>query len=454
MRHHRSDLTSSPQERQAPARPGRAAGRRADAVVPGRAGPGHSPREVIALQRTVGNRAAAGMVEQDRHEHGADCGHPQTEQVQRSVASVLGSGGRPLDAATRGDMEARLGSDFSDVRIHDDSAARASAAGIGARAYTSGSHVVLGDGGTDRHTLAHELTHVIQQRLGPVAGTDNGAGLRISDPGDRFEREAEANAARVLATDPAPQTAQDTVELPPLTLPGAQTPVQRTPKADVDDTATSGSRREPYPGGGGRSTRSSTRKKDQPDLPEADLNSLRLSFRSEYEGPATQRLDEKQDIGFYQVATLHAPENLPRSVTAIYDFKQQVKDSFVYYERVEDDGDFEKKEQRPSAWAQDGPYQPEYDEAPEAIAVGSNSIEFNDHPGWSGRVAMTPGSWLARYSVSFRWKIKRRDARGGTWTSPAVTHNFTSPFAPNNPVESAPVTATPAGNTAWDVTLT
>ncbi|MEU8974557.1 DUF4157 domain-containing protein [Streptomyces monashensis] len=120
--------------------------------------------------------------------------------VQRSsVHEVLRRPGSPLDGPVRREMESRLGADFGDVRVHRDSAARASAAEVGARAYTSGSHIVLGEGGFDRHTLAHELTHVIQQRQGPVAGTDNGAGLRISDPGDRFEREAEANATRALA---------------------------------------------------------------------------------------------------------------------------------------------------------------------------------------------------------------------------------------------------------------
>ncbi|MYR62899.1 DUF4157 domain-containing protein, partial [Streptomyces sp. SID625] len=120
--------------------------------------------------------------------------------VQRSaVHDVLRGAGRPLDDSVRTDMETRLGADFSDVRIHDDTSARASAAELGARAYTSGSHIVIGADGTDRHTLAHELTHVVQQRRGPVAGTDHGDGVSVSDPSDRFEREAEATAARVMS---------------------------------------------------------------------------------------------------------------------------------------------------------------------------------------------------------------------------------------------------------------
>ncbi|MEV7834384.1 DUF4157 domain-containing protein [Streptomyces subrutilus] len=144
---------------------------------------------------------------QEQHQHSAGCGHQQNTQaeqapVQRSaVHEVLRAPGRPLDDATRSDMETRLGADFSGVRVHDDSVARASAAEVGARAYTSGHHVVIGEGGADKHTLAHELTHVIQQRQGPVAGTDNGRGLSVSDPGDRFEREAEANATRVMRSE-------------------------------------------------------------------------------------------------------------------------------------------------------------------------------------------------------------------------------------------------------------
>ncbi|MGN5633985.1 eCIS core domain-containing protein [Streptomyces sp. AC154] len=170
---------------------------------------------LMALQRGIGNRAVvetlrrSGHAEAQERDGDGETSEALPSAVQRStVHKVLNSGGRPLDDSTRTSMEARLGADLSDVRVHDDSAARASATELGARAYTSGSHVVIGAGGADRLTLAHELTHVLQQRSGPVAGTDNGAGLNVSDPSDRFEREAESNARRVMA-GPAPDLATE-----------------------------------------------------------------------------------------------------------------------------------------------------------------------------------------------------------------------------------------------------
>jgi hypothetical protein len=87
-----------------------------------------------------------------------------------SVARVLGAAGEPLAAASRAYFEARLNHDFSDVRVHVDAAAGASAAELGANAYTVGSHIVFGahrfapDTPPGRRLLAHELTHVVQQR--------------------------------------------------------------------------------------------------------------------------------------------------------------------------------------------------------------------------------------------------------------------------------------------------
>ncbi|WP_078946158.1 eCIS core domain-containing protein [Streptomyces exfoliatus] len=211
------------------------------------------PPGALNMQRTAGNAAMVQLLRQTGHpwaqpahqQHGPGCSHqagpgaeaPEPvqrsavhgEPVQRSaVHDVLATAGRPLDDSTRTDMEAKFGADFSGVRIHDNSAARASAAEVGARAYTSGDHVVIGEGGGDKHTLAHELTHVIQQRQGPVAGTDNGGGLRVSDPSDRFEREAEANASRVMSMGSS-RTTTSGAELSGPVEQGGAGPIQRAP---------------------------------------------------------------------------------------------------------------------------------------------------------------------------------------------------------------------------------
>jgi hypothetical protein len=78
---------------------------------------------------------------------------------------ALQAGGQPLSASTRQFMEPRFGADFGHVRIHTDAAAQTSAAQIQARAYTVRHHITLGKGASenDRHLIAHELTHVVQQ---------------------------------------------------------------------------------------------------------------------------------------------------------------------------------------------------------------------------------------------------------------------------------------------------
>jgi hypothetical protein len=124
-----------------------------------------------------------------------------------SVLGVVGRGaGRPLPAGVRADAEAAFGADFSRVRIHTDDKAAESAASVSARAYTLGNEIVLGAGSSfspdtaeGRHDLAHELTHVIQQRNGPVAGTSIGGGVALSHPSDAFERQAEATAHQFVS---------------------------------------------------------------------------------------------------------------------------------------------------------------------------------------------------------------------------------------------------------------
>lgn len=167
------------------------------AVAEGLAG-GLSPSSVLSLQRAIGNAGVEALLEQEE---------------PSPVHDVVGSGtGSALESGTRALMEERLGGDFTDVRIHTGAGADESARSIDALAYTVGSDVVFRSGHyapdtpTGRRVLAHELTHVVQQKAGPVEGTPAPGGIRLSDPSDRFEQAAERAAAEATSMPPAVQT--------------------------------------------------------------------------------------------------------------------------------------------------------------------------------------------------------------------------------------------------------
>lgn len=108
--------------------------------------------------------------------------------LDAEIQSVRG-GGRPLAPSTRAFFEPRFRRDFSEVRVHTDARAAATAEALGADAYAVGRDIVFGPAqfrpGTtsgDR-LIAHELTHVVQQtqapsdttaRTRPVQGRTNG----------------------------------------------------------------------------------------------------------------------------------------------------------------------------------------------------------------------------------------------------------------------------------------
>jgi len=76
--------------------------------------------------------------------------------------------GEPLPPATRATLEAQLGTDLGDVRVHRGAAAGRSARDLHARAFTHGRDIWLGEGEspTDLGLMAHEATHVVQQNGG------------------------------------------------------------------------------------------------------------------------------------------------------------------------------------------------------------------------------------------------------------------------------------------------
>jgi hypothetical protein len=108
----------------------------------------------------------------------------------------------PLEPAVRRFMEERFRADFRDVRIHAGPAARALCRALGARAFTWGRDIFFGEGQyaprgpAGRRLLAHELVHVLQQRLGRSRGRPSV--VPVGDPGDACEAEADRLAAEAL----------------------------------------------------------------------------------------------------------------------------------------------------------------------------------------------------------------------------------------------------------------
>lgn len=208
MQSHENDFLINSESHQAPSRRKEESNPAAtEALMHGRTD-AVTPAAIMHLQKVAGNASVTAALE---------------EQQPSLVKDVVNSGGgSPLDRDTRGVMESRLGADFSDVRVHTDGRASESARSVQAHAYTVGTDVVFQSGkyapetDSGKHMLAHELTHVVQQRSGPVAGTPAAGGIKVSDPADSFEQAAERNADRAMssaapdaaAISPAPASVQ------------------------------------------------------------------------------------------------------------------------------------------------------------------------------------------------------------------------------------------------------
>ena len=129
-----------------------------------------SPISFSSAKNSV-NRKCAHCEEEESQLQKKDNGGGAVSTAPAIVNNVLNSSdGRSLDADTRSFMESRFNYDFGHVRIHDNDIAANSAESINALAYTSGNNIVFNSGqyGTTtsagKRLLAHELTHVVQQK--------------------------------------------------------------------------------------------------------------------------------------------------------------------------------------------------------------------------------------------------------------------------------------------------
>ena len=115
-----------------------------------------------------------------------------------SQINAIKGGGQPLAESDRAYFEPRFGVDFSQVRVHTDTRAAESARGLNARAYTVGQDVVFGAGQYapeatgEKKLLAHELTHVVQQR-GGLQGK-----FTIGQSNDIYDHEADQIVLAVM----------------------------------------------------------------------------------------------------------------------------------------------------------------------------------------------------------------------------------------------------------------
>ncbi|WP_084134741.1 DUF4157 domain-containing protein [Paenibacillus harenae] len=135
--------------------------------------------QIMQLQRTMGNQAAARLVKP---------GTPSAEAVQRKENNDTG-----MPDGLKSGLENLSGMDLSDVRVHHNSA---KPAGVGALAYAQGNDIHVAPG-QEKH-LPHEGWHVVQQRQGRVRPTmQTQSGAYVNDDSG-LEKEADRMGTKAM----------------------------------------------------------------------------------------------------------------------------------------------------------------------------------------------------------------------------------------------------------------
>lgn len=171
------------------------------------------PRDMRApsIASQIGNAGIARLVEGEGLERSGDGPARLDREIARAIDERRGRG-RELDTDARANLEQAMGEDFSDVRVHDDAAAHELSKSVSAEAFTTGTDVFFQSGkyepgsSTGQRLLAHELTHVSQQR-----GAARTSDLTVSEPGDPSEVEATSIADQVSSAPAAAAQATATV---------------------------------------------------------------------------------------------------------------------------------------------------------------------------------------------------------------------------------------------------
>lgn len=204
---------------------------RAEAQETPVARPAHAGEALLRVQRRVGNRAVQRLLVQrlelagaeepqmtpnadvSRHGHELEQvaeglmmksqseqvgleGGPVVPEVEAAIQRARG-GGQPLDGAVQAQMSDAMGHEFSRVRVHADAESDTLNQRLTAEAFTTGHDIFFRRGaynpgsGRGRELIAHELTHVLQQRKLREAP---GGRMTVRPAGEAFEQEADSVA--------------------------------------------------------------------------------------------------------------------------------------------------------------------------------------------------------------------------------------------------------------------
>src|SRR5262245_10208619 len=90
--------------------------------------------DTVAQKVTSGEQATI-KGNSDSLNRKADTGGEASEQTEAKLSASKG-GGQPLDESTRGEMESKMGADFSGVRLHTGEAAQELNEDVSAKAFT------------------------------------------------------------------------------------------------------------------------------------------------------------------------------------------------------------------------------------------------------------------------------------------------------------------------------
>ena len=136
-------------------------------------------------------------------------GGPVSSGLASRIDAARG-GGSALPGGVRSNMEAAFGTSLQDVRLHTGSESDSLNKAVTAKAFTTGNDIfVRGDAyrpnsADGERLLAHELTHVVQQR-----SMDGSGPMTVGAADDHLEHEADGVASAVAQRVAGPEEDPD-----------------------------------------------------------------------------------------------------------------------------------------------------------------------------------------------------------------------------------------------------